>query len=75
MQHHRSSYRDSDYGGDDNSSYRGDRDRGTSRDDDYHDDGGENDGDDAANCGGDGDHIGHLGWIASHVGNGSEVSV
>ena len=43
------------------SSYRGDRDRGTSCDD----------GDDAANCDGDGYHSGHLCRIASHVGNGS----
>ena len=28
-----------------------------------------NDGDDAANCDGDGDHSGHLCRIASHVGN------
>jgi hypothetical protein len=50
--------RDSDHGGDDNSSYRGDRDRGTSRDDDDYDDGGD-DGDNAANCDGDDDHCGH----------------
>src|SRR5215211_3223496 len=50
--------RDSDDGDGDDSSYRGDRDRGTTCDDD---------GDDAANCDGDGDHRGHPCRIASYL--------